>query len=232
VRWMIWNSGKEAEHRCKIVGILGNTVCACCIQVRNKFDHPHKTRTSSLTISLQFCPDTNSNQIQPPRQSISSLALKYRIQTSDILPIPSPRNLQLNHRHSSLVIISTQLLIRHSILPIRQYRRTNKRIRLPRPVQTRGHGISDIDPFQPALCLVFECSCSDLGSKYVSPALGVVKRIASNELFGHVGVPNVVEIGDYSAEIHRDGVSAHGEPFVVEWLVDVSYELLLLRIVR
>lgn len=30
------DSGKEAEHRCKIVGILGNTVCACCMKVRNK----------------------------------------------------------------------------------------------------------------------------------------------------------------------------------------------------
>ena len=40
----------------------------------------------------------------------------------------------------------------------------------------------------------------------------------------------MMEIGDYSAEIHRDGVSAHSEPFVVKGLVDVSYELLLLRI--
>jgi hypothetical protein len=42
----------------------------------------------------------------------------------------------------------------------------------------------------------------------------------------------VVEISDYSAEIHSDGVPAHSEPFVVEGLVDVSDELLLLRIVR
>jgi hypothetical protein len=62
--------------------------------------------------------------------------------------------------------------------------------------------------------------------------LRVVERIASDELFGHVGVPNVVEIGDYSAEVHSDGVPAHSEPFVVEGLVDVSYELLSLRIVR
>lgn len=30
------DSGKEAEYKCKIADISGNSVCACCIQVRTK----------------------------------------------------------------------------------------------------------------------------------------------------------------------------------------------------
>jgi hypothetical protein len=41
-----------------------------------------------------------------------------------------------------------------------------------------------------------------------------------------------MQIGGYSAEGDSDRVSAAVETFVVEGLVDVSYKLLLLRIVR
>jgi hypothetical protein len=41
----------------------------------------------------------------------------------------------------------------------------------------------------------------------------------------------VVQVGGYSAEEDGDGVASAVESFVVERLVDVSYELFLLRII-
>jgi hypothetical protein len=40
-----------------------------------------------------------------------------------------------------------------------------------------------------------------------------------------------MQVGGYSAEEDSDGISSAVESFVVEWLVDVSYELFLLRII-
>jgi hypothetical protein len=42
----------------------------------------------------------------------------------------------------------------------------------------------------------------------------------------------MVQVGGYSAEEDGDGISAPVESFVVERLVDVSYELLLLRSIK
>lgn len=61
--------------------------------------------------------------------------------------------------------------------------------------------------------------------EYRSPFFCVHEGIATYELLGHVGVPDMVEIGGYIVELHDDTVAASVQALVVQGLVDVAYKL-------
>jgi hypothetical protein len=137
----------------------------------------------------------------------------------------SPSDLKLNNRDGLVVVSSTEIDILDCSLTIGYNGGTDVGISLGSPTESSRDWISDVQALGPACGLGSVNSAVDGIVEGRSPCFGIRKSVTASELFGDLGVPDVVQVGRGPGKSDIDVVATDLEGFIVERLMNVADEV-------
>ena len=151
---------------------------------------------------------TLNNQVQPSSE-----------------PVPGLRNLELDDRDGRVVVSTVELLTGDGGLALGYNGRADEAVCVGCPNHGAADAILDVHALKPRTAGVGVPARSDLFDEGGRPVFSVIHAIAANQLFRHVGVPDVVQIRLGAVEGDVDGVASHGQVLHVQRLVDIAQEV-------
>ena len=129
--------------------------------------------------------------------------------------VPRLCNQLLHNRNRTVVIVSRQILILHTLYIISEHVCADLFIRLARPNQRAIFRCADIRT----------AAFDTIGEQVVGPGRGLgvlVFQVSATDFVGNVSVPNAVKGGMFLAEEHRNSVAPAQLSFGVQGLMDIA----------
>ena len=186
--------------------ILLALVCSIERHIISNHLSTQSKQSSYLINPFQFSRIRLRNRIQPKRQ-----------------PIPALRNLHLNIRHRTRIIIPIQLLIRLIRL---QHIFAIQRIRILRPLNSTILRRTDIHTTNPPILLPRITPTINSLNQLPRKPLHHTRRIFPTRiLLHHLRVPTRVQVRSFSIPRDGDVVAADFLGFVVQGLGNVAHEM-------
>lgn len=124
------------------------------------------------------------------------------------VPVPSLGKLKLDDWHDSLVVSGREIHALEDRDAIRHHCSADKCVGVGSPAHTGSLGITEVDSGQPARGISLVCSGLDRRGECLGPGLSIGKRVTASVFLGHVGVPDVVEVGGGGFEGYIDVVTS------------------------
>ncbi|KAB8336907.1 hypothetical protein FH972_021214 [Carpinus fangiana] len=135
------------------------------------------------------------------------------------------RDLLCEDRDGSSVVRTAQIALLDRRVTTLQRTRAHKRISILGPAQRSSLHIIQVNVSNPGRLLGRVVAAVHLLGERLGPAHGVAGRVAADQLLGHVGVPDVVQVGRGAVEGDGDVVAADLVRLVVQRLRHVAQEV-------